>query len=260
MNRELQPELSVSLEDEPRFSAVSTPAMNIRVGIDARSSASEARRWWRARHHLLVTSGCRLFQSPRKNLASSWPTVGVIADQRDALQILRAGMPQQSGDLDEPSGPVCQKYGFGSCVVSVSPEFIGVICGVFASMSRSAAAGWPGQRHAEDEDRSLVDQFAGQRRRDIRARLVVLDEQLDLAASTTFAVDSAAPKRVPSVQGSDGLGNPTRSVITPSDGFLRKGTCGEQRRATASSFFMRPSSSIEQIPRPHPSYTKIDAA
>ena len=90
-----------------------------------------------------------------------------------------------------------------------------------------------GQRHAKDEDRSLVDQFAGQRRRDVRARLVVLDEQLDLAAEHPApAVDLGGAE-----QGSlrarlrVRLGDPDAvGDHADLDGLLRKATCGEQRR------------------------------
>src|SRR6267143_1408154 len=203
------------------------------------------------------------FSSPaRKNLASSWPRseLSVISETR--FRFFARACARSVAIWIEPSGPVCQKYGFGSWVVSVSPEFIGVICGVFASMVtvcccwvagvsdmlRMKTAPWSMSLRASAAEISGRDWSSS------------MSSSILRPSTPPLRLISAAPKIVPSVQGSEyGLETPTRSVITP----ILMGSCAKvlaanSAAAMASSFFMRPSSSIEQIPRPHPSYTKID--
>src|SRR5688572_19980914 len=118
----------------------------------------------------------------------------------------------------DPSGPVCQKYGFGNCVVSVSPEFIGVICGIFASivtvccccvaevsdMLRMNTAPWSMSLRASAAEMSGRDWSSS-----IRSSIFLL-------STPPWRLISSAPKMRPSVEGSEyGFDTPTRSVITP---------------------------------------------
>ena len=88
----------------------------------------------------------------------------------------------------EPSGPVCQKYGIGQLrgqrVAGVHRRHLRRLRlhghGLLLLRGR-------GERHAHDEHRALVDQLARHRRRDVGARLVVLDQQLDLPAEHAAA-------------------------------------------------------------------------
>src|SRR6266513_4003056 len=203
------------------------------------------------------------FSSPaRKNRASSWPRSELSLISATRFRFCARACASKVAIWIEPSGPVCQKYGFGSCVVSVSPEFIGVICGVFAStvtvcccwvagvsdMLRMNTAPWSISLRARAAEISGRDWSSS------------ISSSILRPSTPPLRLIWAAPKMVPSVQGSEyGLDTPTRSVITP----ILMGSCAKvlaanSAAATASRFFMRASSSIEKIPRPHPCYTKID--
>src|SRR6188508_260980 len=196
----------------------------------------------------------------RKNLASSWPRSELSLISATRFRFLARACDRSVAIWIEPSGPVCQKYGLASCVVSVSPEFIGVICGVFASSVTFCCCWVAGvsvmlrmkTAPASTSFRAMVAEMSG------RPWSSSIRSSILRPSTPPLLLISWAPNRMPSSVGSEyGLAGPTLSVITP----ILIVSCGKiapaySARTTARILFMHPSS-VEQSLLVHPSYTKF---
>ena len=202
------------------FSAVSTPARNIASGLAARifcicgiavvaprGTTSSATTWMPA-----------FSSAPLKPCAIAWPRSELSVISATRLKFLLRGVREQRGDLRRAERPGLPEVR----VVELRRQVVGRIHRRHLRRLRLHGHGLlllrgRAERDAEDEHHALVDELARERRRDVGPRLVVLDQQLDLAAEhAALAVDLLAPKTTPSVAGSEyGLETPTRSVITP---------------------------------------------
>src|SRR3954468_938059 len=245
------------------FSAVSTPAMNMASGLLARifcicGEAVVAPR--------VITSSATTwmpdFSRPAlKNLPSSWPRSVLSVISATFFRFFERACARSVAIWIEPSGPVCQKYGLGSCVVRVSPEFIGVICGVFASMVTVCCCCVAGvsdmlRMNTAPWSISFLAIAAEMSGRDWSSSII---SSIFLPRIPPRWLITCAPKIMPSVPGSEyGFETPTRSVTTPILMVSCANPLTETRANTNPSNAFMFLLLIDQALLIHPSYTKFD--
>ena len=186
--------------------------------------------------------------------------VRVVGDQRHALEVLGLGMREQRGDLHR-----AERAGLPEVrVVELRRQVVGRVHRRHLRRLRFHGHGLlllrgRAERDAEDEDRALLDQLARERRRNVGPRLVVLDQQLDLAAE-----QAAAPVDFVGAENhAFGRGLGVRLGYADAIGDHADLYCLRTRGSDAQRECQQPpdphhvSSSIEQSLFIHPSYTKI---